>query len=303
MSLNSYVKITTLGLLVVFVILLGTFIVPFMVWKVLTYGVPFVILSMLIIYLFGDNKMFSFLKNFGKVKVKQMGTETRKLAARLDSEGFNEAVLGEMEDRLTQFGIDLAEARQRANKERNEAKEVQALYNQRLSAAEAIKAQVDGGDTSKEPSLLRMLDLLESTKDAVQKENQEADFWEDNLSIIQDRYDKAAAEMKGAKTKISQATAKMEQAEMKEEQAKMLEEQRKRASGLSSTMGSLDVALSALDDATTKAEARAEAANISLETFKSSNIEEEDEVIKAAMAAASGKGSSASVDDRLAALR
>jgi len=247
--------------------------------------------------------MLSFLKHWGKSNAKRAGTETRKMAARLDKEGFNDAVLGEMQEEMAEIGVKLSEARQRSRKERQEATEVQDLYNQRLAAAEAIKAMVDGGDTSKESSLLKMLDLLESTQTAVEKEVQEAEFWEKNLKIAQDRYDKAAGDLKGAKSKISQASAKMEQAEMKAEQAKLLEEQSKRASGLSSSMSSLDIALGALDDAATKAEAQADASEMSYDTFKSSNIEDEDDVIKEAMLAASGKGASASVTDRLSALR
>ena len=269
--------------------------------KVFTVVVFFVILYILIFK--GDIHMLSFLKHWGKSNAKRAGTETRKMAARLDKEGFNDAVLGEMQEEMAEIGVKLSEARQRSRKERQEATEVQDLYNQRLAAAEAIKAMVDGGDTSKESSLLKMLDLLESTQTAVEKEVQEAEFWEKNLKIAQDRYDKAAGDLKGAKSKISQASAKMEQAEMKAEQAKLLEEQSKRASGLSSSMSSLDIALGALDDAATKAEAQADASEMSYDTFKSSNIEDEDDVIKEAMLAASGKGASASVTDRLSALR
>lgn len=247
--------------------------------------------------------MLSFLKHFGKSKSKSAANETRKLIARLDKEGFSDAVLGEMQEQLEKFGTELATARKRAAKEKQEYIEVQELYDQRLSAAESIKADVDAGDTSKESSLLKLVDLLETTAISVQTEKDEMVFWEDHLKTIQSRYDAAANDLRTARSKIAQGTAKMEQAEIKEEQAKLKAEEMKRASGLSSSMSSLDTALGALDDATTNAETKAEAASISLETFKSSNIEEEDDVIKAAMSKASGKGETASISDRLANLK
>jgi len=247
--------------------------------------------------------MLSFLKHFGKSKAKSAGNETRKMIARLDREGFSDAVLGEMQEQLETFGVELATARKRAAKESEEYVEVQKLYDQRLAAAESIKADVDGGDTSKEASLLKLVDLLETTAISVQTEKDESVFWTEHLATIQKRYDTAASDLRGARQKISQGSAKMEQAEIKQEQARLKSEEQKRASGLSSSMSSLDAALGALDDATEKAEAKAEAAEISLETFRTSNIEQEDDVIKAAMEAASGKGSNASISDRLANLK
>jgi|GEM_PF-3083666 len=293
-TINKLIGIGVLGL----TLLILTFFVSKIIFTVVMF---FVILYILTNNL-GDIKMLKFLKHWGKSNAKRAGTETRKLAARLDKEGFNDAVLGEMQEEMTKIGIRLSEARQRCNKERKEADEVQELFTQRKSAAQAIKAMVDAGDETKKPSLMKMLDLLESTQSSVEKEVQEAEFWDKNLGIVQEQYDKAAGELKGAKSKISQGTAKMEQAEMKAEQAKMLEEQSKRASGLSSSMSSLDIALGSLDDAVTKADAEADASSMSYETFKTSNIEDEDDVIKEAMLAASGKGAGASIEDRMNAL-
>ena len=293
-TINKLIGIGVLGLTLL--------ILTFFVSKIIFTVVIFFVILYFLTNNSGDIKMLKFLKHWGKSNAKRAGTETRKLAARLDKEGFNDAVLGEMQEEMTKIGIKLSEARQRANKERKEAEEVQELFAQRKTAAQAIKAMVDAGDESKKPSLLKMLDLLESTQTSVEKEVQEAEFWDNNLKIAEDRYNKAAADMKGAKSKIAQSSAKMEQAEMKAEQAKLMEEQSKRSEGLSSSMSSLDIALGALDDAATKADAEADASNMSYETFKSSNIEDEDDVIKQAMLAASGKGTGASVEDRLNAL-
>jgi hypothetical protein len=291
-------KLTILAILILSIISIF-FIISKTIFTTIVLGITMIFLISKI----GDIKMFNFLKHLGKSKGKQLGNETRKLAFRLDREGATDAVLGEMQEQLEEFGLELATARKRSAKETKEYVEVQKLYDQRLSAAESIKADVDAGDYSKEGSLLKLVELLESTAISVETEKSESEFWTSHLKTIQERYDKAALDLKSARSKISQGTAKMEQAEIIESQAKLKSEVMKRASGLASSMSSLDAALGALDDATMKAETRAEVANISLETFKSSTIEEEDEVIKAAMSEVSGESSSMSISDRLSKLK
>ncbi|RLA83412.1 MAG: hypothetical protein DRG78_04490 [Epsilonproteobacteria bacterium] len=237
-----------------------------------------------------------FFKHFGKSKLKKAVTETKKAIARADKEGFSDAVLGEMEENLTNLSVELAEKRNRTKKEVQEHDDAIAELEQRKAAARKVKADIDDGDETKIPTLEKLLDLIDVSKAKVEKEGQEAEFWTKHLDIIESNFKNASADLKGARQKISQGMAKMEQADIQKAQAEEQKNLSMRANGLSSSMSGLDAALGALDEATTKAEAEAEAAEVMAGNLGS---DDSDADVLAAMKSVSGNKSK-SLDDRMA---
>lgn len=249
---------------------------------------------------------FSFVSNFSKVKTEKVGQSVVQALASWDPETASKAELEQMEKHLNKLVQEVAEARQIYRKEQEEADAINKLYSQRLQAAEILQKQLeaDPGNTEVDEALNALVGELEEMQPEIEREEQEAvearEFMEELEAVA-----KASAEkLKTAKKALSKAVQDMKRAKVKEERAKDRAERATKLAGLRDETDQLGSALSAMQKNAAEHTAKADAANMKAKLLSVGTTDKKNDLIAAAMKEASGAGApSASVKDRLAALK
>lgn len=252
--------------------------------------------------------MFTFIRNLVGVKTDQAMQGAMEALVRWDPQSATEAELRTMEQHLDALGREVAQARQSYDKEQKEADTIKALLAQRMAAAEQLQAQLDATTdparkASLEKSLETIIGLLEEMTPDVEREVKDAEDALSFLEMLEKNYAEAGAKLKRARSDLDRAHRDMARAEQQRGMAERQADAARRVAGLTGATSSLSVALKAMQDATAKDLAEAEAANAKAKLLAPSNPEKEDPNIAAAMAAASGKPVATSLSDRLAALK
>ncbi|MFT8245383.1 hypothetical protein [Roseomonas sp. BN140053] len=253
--------------------------------------------------------MLAFIRNLVGVKTDQAVNNAVEAIVRWDPKSATEAELRTMEQHLDQLGMRVAEARQAYDKEKKEADTIQALSQQRFAAAEQLqtRAEAEADPTRRaelEKSLATLLSMLEEMAPEVEREKQDAVDAAEFLQTLQQTYDQAGQKLRAARTDLTRAQLDMTRADAQREAAERRAEAARQAAGLSGATSGLNVALKAMQDAAARDLAHAEAANAKAKLLTPTRPEKDDPNIAAAMAAASGAGSTpTSLGDRLAALR
>ncbi|MCW2247086.1 chromosome segregation ATPase [Azospirillum fermentarium] len=252
--------------------------------------------------------MFTFIRNLVGVKTDQAMQGAMEALVRWDPQSATEAELRTMEQHLDSLGREVAQARQSYDKEQKEADAIKALLAQRMAAAEQLQAQLDAATdparkASLEKSLETIVGLLEEMTPEVEREVKDAEDALSFLEMLEKNYAEAGAKLKRARSDLDRAHRDMARAEQQREVAERQAEAARRVAGLTGATSSLSVALKAMQDASAKDLAEAEAASAKAKLLTPSNPEKEDPNIAAAMAAASGKPAASSLSERLAALK
>lgn len=252
--------------------------------------------------------MLSFIRNLVGVKTDQAMQGAMEALVRWDPQSATEAELRTMEQHLDALGREVAQARQSYDKEQKEADTIKALLTQRMAAAEQLQAQLDAATdparkASLEKSLETIIGLLEEMTPDVEREVKDAEDALSFLEMLEKNYAEAGAKLKRARSDLDRAHRDMARAEQQRGMAERQADAARRVAGLTGATSSLSVALKAMQDATAKDLAEAEAANAKAKLLTPSSPEKEDPNIAAAMAAASGKPVATSLSDRLAALK
>jgi hypothetical protein len=253
--------------------------------------------------------MLKFIRHLAGVKTDQAVQAGIEALVRWDPKGATEAELRSMEEHLDELGLEVAEARATYDQEKKEADAIQALFNQRMAAADVLQAQLtnETDPVRKGPiekSLATLLDMLEQMHEDVAREGKEAVDAEDFLRMLEKTYADAGSKLKQARSQLEQAERDMKRAEQQRELAERQSEVARRAAGLSTTTSGLNVALKSMKEAAAKDLAQAEAANAKAKLLTPTRPEQEDPNIAAAMAAVTGARPTAqSAAERLARLR
>lgn len=252
--------------------------------------------------------MLSFIRNLVGVKTDQAMQGAMEALVRWDPQSATEAELRTMEQHLDALGREVAQARQSYDKEQKEADTIKALLTQRMAAAEQLQAQLDAATdparkASLEKSLETIIGLLEEMTPDVEREVKDAEDALSFLEMLEKNYAEAGAKLKRARSDLDRAHRDMARAEQQRGMAERQADAARRVAGLTGATSSLSVALKAMQDATARDLAEAEAANAKAKLLTPSSPEKEDPNIAAAMAAASGKPVATSLSDRLAALK
>lgn len=253
--------------------------------------------------------MISFIRNLLGVKTDQAVQGAMEALVRWDPKSATEAELRTMEQHLDGLGRQVAEARASFNREQKEAEEIQALSAQRMAAAEQLQRQSEAeADPARKASLDKSLEtivaMLEQMAPDIEREVRDATEAKEFLELLEKSYADAGAKLKAARSELSRAERDMHRAEQQKDFAERQAEAARRAAGLSSSTSGLNVALKAMQDASAKNLAEAEAANSKAKLLRPTEPEKEDPNIAAAMAAAAGKSPAPqSLADRLAALK
>ena len=253
--------------------------------------------------------MFAFIRNLVGVKTDQAANAAIEAIVRWDPQGATEAELRTMEEHLDKLGMQVAQAQQAFEKEKREADAIQSLSHQRMMAAERLQAQATSeAEPSRKAELERSLGtlvaMLEEMAPDVDREKAEATDAEEFLTALRQTYDQAGAKLKGARAELQKAQRDMSRASQQRDMAEQRAQAARQAAGLSGATSSLSVALKAMQDASAKDLAHAQAQNAKAKLLAPSQPEKEDRNIAAALAEAKGQGPApSSIGDRLAALR
>lgn len=243
------------------------------------------------------------VKNFGAVKTEKAGVGIVEALASFDPEGMSEAGMRQMEEQVDELALETAKAKQEWQKEQAEYEEIQKLYEQRMAAAEALQEQIETNPNA-EASLLSLLDMIEKMAPEIEREKEEAVYAKELFDELEAATREAADGVKTARAEFEQVQREMKRAEIDKKRAETQEERAKKLAGIRKNGSSLDSAMGAMRNAASKRTAEADAAKMKAELFKTSKPEEDDPLIAAALAGASGEAPKAtSAADRLAALK
>jgi hypothetical protein len=253
--------------------------------------------------------MLKFMQNLVGVKFDKAAQAGVEALVRWDPKSASEAEMRTMEQHLDDLGREVAQARRSYDSENKEAEAIQALSQQRMSAAEQLQHQVEAETdpirkAALEKSLETLVSLLETMAPEVEREKTEALDAKNFLEMLEQTYAEAGGKFKSARSALDQAQRDMGRAAQQREQADRQAESARRAAGLASSTSSLTVALKAMQDAASKDLISADAQMSKARLLRPTMPEKDDPYIAAALAQASGKPLiSTNINDRLAALK
>ena len=221
----------------------------------------------------------SFAGNYAVAKVEDFGKDLQVYIAGLDPKGVSQAAIRQLDQKLDEYALATAKARQSFNKEANDVKQIDKLFNQRMSALEILAA-----DPAKERARDLMMKQLEDMGPEVTREKEEMEHAGEMMEMWETRTKGAADALKSLKKQVKELERGIEMADSKTQMAKEKREMVNMNNG--GDMG-LSSALTAMKSALDDKNAEAEAEKMKSDLLTPTSIEE-DPVIKAAMAEASG---------------
>jgi len=212
--------------------------------------------------------MFGFMKSFVGVKGSQFAQDVVAGIVSLDPEAATLAQLDQMEQDLDKAGDLIQKLRAEYDREVREAEAASAKYNQLLAAAEVLQRRIDGGDSSVEASLTKLVNQLEELEPTVAAEQRDVVDAKALLDQAQIAYHEKAAAITTAKQTMERAKRDMQRSELELEKAKEKSERAAQVAGLRQTStNGLNVATDAMQRRADEARAKTEAAKLKASTL------------------------------------
>ena len=252
---------------------------------------------------------FPFISNLIGVKANDVTKMAVEALVRWDPTASSQAELLTMEQNLDVLGKQIAAARDTYDKERKELDAIDNLSHQRMSAADLLQKQMDaesdpGKKAALQASLEKLVAMLEEMAPDLEQEKKDVQDAQNFMQSLEQTYNEAAKKLKGAQTELARASRDMSRAAQERQVAQQRAEQARQAAGLANSTNSLNVALQAMRESASKDRQAADAAQRKATVLAPSAPEKDDANIARAMAAAAGKApTSASLTERLAALK
>ena len=213
-----------------------------------------------------------------------------------------------MQAELVKLGERLAEAESEVRREHRETQELRDSYQHHLEAAQLLQARAAADADAQnaaaiEASLAKIVLQLERMKPDIEREereDQEVEAWRGEL---RQAFEDLGGKIRAAEGQLISARRQMDMARLQKQRAQDSDRIRGGVSILTGAIGSLSVALDAMNQETSKVRTETEALKLRAELFQSNRLEN-DAHIAEALATARGKAapSRASLSDRLAAL-
>ena len=252
--------------------------------------------------------VWRFLKHYGMSKATDVLDEFASAVVAFDPKAASRAQVAMMEAELGKLGNRLAEAEAEVEREHRETEELKRSYDQYLEAAQILEAKLSGAEdpartSETEASLAKIIDKLEQLKpeiDREESEDEEVEAWRRELRRA---FEELAQKIRHANAELKTAHRQMDMAKLRTERALEQDRRAKEAAGLTSSIGSLGVALDAMNRETSKIRAETETLKLKAGLLQSESLDS-DPNIAAALAAARGKTAidGGSLSDRLSAL-
>lgn len=221
----------------------------------------------------------SFAGNYAAGKVEDFGKDLQAYIAGLDPKGVSKAAIRQLDQKVDEYALATAKARQKFNKESDDVTRIDKLFNQRMSALEILAA-----DPGKEAARDKMMTQVEQMGPEVAREKEEMEHAGEMMDMWEARTKGAANALKMLKKQVLELERGIEMADSKAEMAKEKREMANMNNG--GDMG-LSSALTAMKSALDDKNAEAEAEQMKSDLLTPTSIED-DPVIKAAMLKASG---------------
>jgi chromosome segregation ATPase len=250
-------------------------------------------------------KIFSF---FAKTKIETLSKSLTQQLAEFDPQGMSDAGMALMEDELNNYCKQTETARADYNKEFKEYVAMQQLFDQRVTAAESISAQVDSATDEAHKaqlsaSLSKLLDTIEKLSADVEREKTEADEAKATLDDLEAISKDLAEQMKTARTRFNDAQREIKSATAQKARADLAADRAAQASGLRSNASSVNVALDAMQQSAADLRASAEASKRKAELLKPTQVEQDDPIIAAELAKVNGSAVNETFSERIARLK
>lgn len=254
------------------------------------------------------NVVWRFLKHYGVDKATAVLEEFTSAVVQFDPEAATRAQIATMEEELNRLGRRVAEAEAEVAREARETRELKQSYEQHLEAARILEQRVSAGDdpadaTAAEASLAKIIGRLEQMKPEIEREereDQEVEAWRREL---RQAFDELGGKIRSAQTELQSARRQMDMASLQKERAMEQDRRTREASGLKNSLGSLSVALDAMNRETAKVRNEAEALKLRTGLHQPDSLDN-DPNIAAALAEARGTTANdkSSLSERLAVL-
>jgi chromosome segregation ATPase len=251
--------------------------------------------------------LLSFTKSFIGAGGEQAATALTTAMVKLAPDMATAAELNNMEADLDKAGQLISRLQRELIDERHAYDAINARYTQMMGAAENLQHQIDSASFLQPPlqaSLATLVARIEEIVPELDQDKKDIDATQALLTDAETAYQAKATALTEAKAKLTRARQDMERAGIEEQRAAQHAETARAVAGLSSGSGSgITVALDAMTRTAAQTRDRAAALDMKAKALTGAKAAEEDPVIAAAMAAAAGTPATATVADRLAALR
>ena len=198
--------------------------------------------------------LFSTLKQYVGVQAEDAGSTAHSLLAKMDGEGYSEAIIRDMEAEHMRAATELATVRQDYEREQKEADDAKAEYERLVAKAGELQ-----DDPAQAEKFNKLVSIIQSKKVKVQTEIREAEAAKSLLDAVQNEVDDFAEALRGARANMQAAQADNKLAEVELRAAEREAEIAKRKNGSSRRLDTLSNGLKAFNEDAAKNKARAEA--------------------------------------------
>jgi chromosome segregation ATPase len=254
---------------------------------------------------------FGFLKSFGKEKLNQAGQSFTQRIVSWDPESASQAEIEEMIKELDKITTEAGKAKTEYERERIEAEAARQNYDRYMSAAELLSKQLESAQTEGNAdkatqlntSLEKLVADIEKLSPEVDRESKEAEEARSYYDEVRQLAEVTADKVKTARAHLDAAKKDMRRAEMEQERAQARAQKAEQLAGLRRDTSGLGVALSAMNKQAQEAKAAAEASDMKAQLLSPEKAKEDDNIKAALQAVSGGPVSTASISDRLAALK
>lgn len=256
--------------------------------------------------------VMGFFKAFTKGQVRNVGDAIMEKIVSFDPETASEAQIEAMIEDLDKVTVEAGKAKNDWERDKKTAEAAQANYDRQMKAADILNTQLSeaqgSGDTAKadglEKSLSKLISDLESLKPEVDSAAQEARESEDFYNQLKQMAEAMADKLKHAREDLGKAKRDMERAAIEKKRADERAAQAEKLAGLKSTASDTGgVAVAAMNRQAEAMRAQAEASKMKADLLSKDEASEDANIKAALKAAEGGAAPSASLSDRLAALK
>jgi chromosome segregation ATPase len=252
--------------------------------------------------------MLNFLKHLTVAGGAQMANQITTELVKLAPETASAAQLSQMEEDLDKVGNLITDLRRELTEEQAAYDAVNARYTQMMGAAERLQSQIDteadpARKASLEASLAALVAKIEEVVPEVDSTKHEVDETRAALKDTEAAYQEKASALTRSKGELERAKNDMHRAEIEEQRAAQRAERARQVAGLTKNGTDLTTATDVFKAAAAQSRAAAQTHDMKAKALRQSDAVSEDPNIAAAMSAAAGKPTDASIKDRLAALK
>jgi chromosome segregation ATPase len=250
-----------------------------------------------------------FFKNFAAAGGSAITANVTSALVQMAPETASAAQLRTMEDQLDQVGELVTKTQRELADEQTAYDKVNARYTQMMGAAEHLQAEIAAATdpaqkASLEASLAKLVAQIEDVVHELDTDKKEVEATQASLDTLNAAYQEKTTALVNAKGELTRAKNDMERASIEQKRAEQRADAARQIAGLTSNVSSVDTALDVFKQTAQKSRDAAAALDKKATALKGANdATGGDPNIAAAMAAAASTTSTASVADRLAALK